>query len=48
MRKHQKVYFDTRDPVALGMSRKLEKIVDECIAERERHKEDSVKTGGAS
>jgi hypothetical protein len=48
MRKHQKVYFDTRDPVALGMSKKLEKIVDECIAERDRRKDDSAKTGGAS
>jgi hypothetical protein len=35
MREHQKVYFQTKDPVALGMARKLEKLVDECTAVRQ-------------
>ncbi|MDR1128119.1 MAG: hypothetical protein LBL20_02315 [Treponema sp.] len=34
MREHQKVYFQTNDPVALGMAQKLEKLVDDCIADR--------------
>jgi hypothetical protein len=34
MREHQKVYVQTNDPVALGMARKLEKLVDDCIADR--------------
>jgi hypothetical protein len=35
MREHQKVYFQTKDTVALGMARKLEKLVDECITDRQ-------------
>jgi hypothetical protein len=35
MRGHQKVYFQTKDPVALGMAQKLEKLVDGCIAGRQ-------------
>jgi hypothetical protein len=34
MREHQKVYFQTKDPIALGEARKLEKLVDDCIAGR--------------
>jgi hypothetical protein len=34
MREHQKMYSQTNDPVALGMARKLEKFVDDCIADR--------------
>jgi hypothetical protein len=34
MREHQNVYVQTNDPVALGMARKLEKLVDDCIADR--------------
>jgi hypothetical protein len=34
MREHQKVYFQTNDPVALGMAKKLEKLVDDCIKDR--------------
>jgi hypothetical protein len=48
MREHQKVYCETRDPVALGMSKKLEKIVDDCIAERDRREKDTAKTRGAT
>ncbi|MDR0387257.1 MAG: hypothetical protein LBH57_04400 [Treponema sp.] len=48
MRKHQKVYFKTKDPVALGQARKLEEIVDECIAARIARSDTKTKshTGG--
>jgi hypothetical protein len=38
MREHQKVYFATKDFVALGNSKKLEGIIDDCIKKREREK----------
>ena len=46
MRKHQKVYFASRDQVALQMARQFEKIVDDCIAERAgRHQKKLNKQG---
>jgi hypothetical protein len=39
MREHQKVYSRTNDPVALGMARKLENLVDDCIANRKARRD---------
>jgi hypothetical protein len=50
MREHQKVYFQTKDPVALGMARKLEQLVDECVADRQKRADEQAKDrkGGAA
>jgi hypothetical protein len=49
MREHQKVYFQTKDPIALGEARKLEKLVDECIADRQERsgRQGKGRNGGA-
>jgi hypothetical protein len=35
MREHQKVYFATKDPIALNNAKKFEITVDECIEWRQ-------------
>ena len=48
MREHQKVYFASKDSVALGNAKQFEKIVDDCISERrartEAHKKETANT----
>jgi hypothetical protein len=34
MREHQKVYFASKDTIALGNAKQFEKIVGDCIVER--------------
>ena len=49
MRKHQGMYFQTKDRIALGRARKFEKPADERIAEREArmNAQNQSHTGGS-
>lgn len=46
MREHQKVYFASRDQLALQMSKRFEEIVDDCIAERAARNEKKLNKQG--
>ncbi|MDR0583190.1 MAG: hypothetical protein LBG57_02415 [Treponema sp.] len=46
MREHQKVYFQTNDPIAKEEARKLEELVDDCIAARKARAGDKGYRGG--